>query len=91
MVSNKRSGSTSRASSRVQRADSSFARRFRSFKSERQKAPPAGFVDGNFVERFAELGPEDVERVMRGRGEFEGLIATKEQVLRVVEEMARMH
>lgn len=66
-------------------------RRYRSFKSERHTVPPAGFVDGNFVDRFAELSPENVERVMQGRNEYERLSATKEEVLRVVEEMARMH
>lgn len=73
-------------------ADSpSPSRSFRSFKSERQTSPPAGFVDGNFVERFAELSAEEVQKVMEGGNEHERLGVSKAEVLRVVEEMARMH
>ncbi|ORY81221.1 CPSF A subunit region-domain-containing protein [Leucosporidium creatinivorum] len=64
---------------------------FRSFKSERQTSPPAGFVDGNFVERFAELSAEEVDKVMEGGSEHERLGVSKAEVLRAVEEMARMH
>lgn len=69
----------------------SLSSSFRSFKSERQTSPPAGFIDGNFVEQFAELSAEDVERVMEGGNEHERLGVSAAEVLRVVEEVARLH
>jgi hypothetical protein len=48
-------------------------------------------VDGNFVERFAELSEEEITQVMEGRNEHEKLGVSAGEVLRIVEEMARMH
>lgn len=66
-------------------------RSWRSFKSERSIAPPAGFVDGDFVELFAELSKDDLVAVMEGGSEHEKLTASREELLKLVEELMRMH
>ena len=65
--------------------------RFRSFKSERRKSTAAGFVDGDFVERFADLSEETMQRVLAGTNEHERLELSVLEVLKTVEEAARLH
>lgn len=64
---------------------------WRAFKSERKVLPSAGFVDGDFVERFLELNDQDVEKVMNGGSEAEKMKVTKEALSQLVEELSRMH
>lgn len=65
---------------------------FRAFKTEYSTAPAAGFVDGTFVEELTNLSKEDVELVIQGGSEHERITdATAEDVVRLVEELQRMH
>ena len=64
---------------------------WRSFKSERKVLPSAGFVDGDFVERFLELTSEEIDAVLLGGTEAEKLSVGREEVMRLVEELSRMH
>lgn len=53
--------------------------------------PAAGFVDGTFVERFLDLEEDAQERVVQGRSEPEKLEVSREEVVALLEEMARVH
>ncbi|KAM0790402.1 hypothetical protein ACM66B_003284 [Microbotryomycetes sp. NB124-2] len=65
---------------------------WRSFKSDRQTLSSAGFVDGDFVQKFVELSPEDMERVVQGAGsEHQKLDVGVNEVLKLVEELSRLH
>ncbi|GAA5877302.1 hypothetical protein JCM3774_001631 [Rhodotorula dairenensis] len=64
---------------------------FRSYKSDKVVSSAAGFVDGTFVERFLDLGEAEQERVLAGRSEPEKLDVTREDVIALLEEMARTH
>lgn len=65
--------------------------RFRSYKSDKVVSPAAGFVDGAFVERFLDLDEAEQERVLAGRSEPEKLDVAREEVIALLEEMARTH
>lgn len=64
---------------------------FRAFRTARGTVPSAGFVDGDFVERFLGLGEEEGGRVMEGKSEFERLEEGRGDVMKLVEECARLH
>ena len=65
---------------------------YRAFKTEYHTDPAVGFIDGAFVEELLELSSEDVDRVMAGGTEHEKIIdASKEDVIRLIEELQRMH
>ncbi len=65
--------------------------RWRSFKSEVQRIPPAGFVDGNFVELLPTLSKDDLDRVAAGASEHENLSVGIGEAQRLVDELARLH
>jgi hypothetical protein len=48
-------------------------------------------VDGDFVERFADLSEETMQVVLAGKNEYEKLSHSVVEVLKVVEEAARLH
>ncbi|KAK4047115.1 hypothetical protein OIO90_006318 [Microbotryomycetes sp. JL221] len=64
---------------------------WRAFKSDRREAPSAGFVDGDFVSRCIELSAEDMDRVMAGGSEHERLPVSKHELVKLVEELSRLH
>lgn len=68
-----------------------FFHRFRSYRSDKVVSPSAGFVDGSYVERFLDLSEPDQDRVLAGRSEPERLDVTREEVIALLEEMARTH
>lgn len=65
---------------------------YRAFKTEYHTDPAVGFIDGAFVEELLELDSEDVDKVMAGGSEHESIVdVSKEDVIRLVEELQRMH
>jgi len=64
---------------------------YRTPKNPRGPRPFAGFIDGDFVERFLDLSDEEVKLVMSGRNEFERLHGTQEDVLQLVEQITALH
>lgn len=50
-----------------------------------------GFVDGDLVERFIKLSPEMQRVVMDGPGRAAPIRASVQEVIRIVEEMSRLH
>ena len=71
--------------------DPPFLHRFRSYHSDKVVSPSAGFVDGSYVERFLDLSEPEQDRVLAGRSEPERLDVTREEVIALLEEMARTH
>ncbi|KAK4046170.1 hypothetical protein OIV83_006279 [Microbotryomycetes sp. JL201] len=65
---------------------------WRAFKSDRRTVASAGFVDGDFVQQFVELSPEDMDKVVQGAGkEHQRLDVSTHEVLKLVEELSRLH
>ncbi|BGP20195.1 hypothetical protein JCM10213_005951 [Rhodosporidiobolus nylandii] len=64
---------------------------FRSFKSDKHTSPAAGFIDGTFVEQFLDLSAAQQDEVVRGQSEHETLSLGREEVVRLLEEVARAH
>ncbi|KWU45538.1 hypothetical protein RHOSPDRAFT_16259 [Rhodotorula sp. JG-1b] len=64
---------------------------FRSYHSDKVVSPSAGFVDGSYVERFLDLSEPEQDRVLAGRSEPERVDVTREEVIALLEEMARTH
>ncbi|GAA5997405.1 hypothetical protein JCM5350_003830, partial [Sporobolomyces pararoseus] len=64
---------------------------FRSFKIEKRSIPSSGFVDGSFVQQFLDLSATEQDQIMEGKSEFEKLPADKNEVIRVLEEVGRLH
>ncbi|GAA5952645.1 hypothetical protein JCM3765_002231 [Sporobolomyces pararoseus] len=64
---------------------------FRSFKIEKRSIPSSGFVDGTFVQQFLDLPAAEQDQIMEGRSEFARLQAEKNEVIRVLEEVGRLH
>lgn len=64
---------------------------FRSFKSPYRTSPSLGFIDGTFIEELTNLSVQDMEAVMEGSNQHERIDKSKEDVIRVVEELQRMH
>ncbi|GAA6009649.1 hypothetical protein JCM11491_001047 [Sporobolomyces phaffii] len=64
---------------------------FRSFKAENRTVPSKGFIDGSFVQQFLELSAGEQDKIMGGRTEFERLSASKGELVRVLEEVGRLH
>ena len=65
---------------------------YRAFKTEYRTDPAAGFIDGSFVEELTNLSKEEVEMAMQGGSEHETITGTTvEEVIRLVEELQRMH
>ncbi|KAK4702664.1 DNA damage-binding protein 1, partial [Phenoliferia sp. Uapishka_3] len=64
---------------------------WRSFKSERTVKPPAGFLDGNFVQLFASLPKEKIEQVLAGKSEHERISNSESELTKTVEELGRLH
>jgi hypothetical protein len=70
----------------------SFSRsRFRSFKADKRSIPSTGFVDGSFVQQFLDLSPSKQDEIMNGRSEYEKLSVGKNEVVKVLEEVGRLH
>lgn len=65
--------------------------RFRSFKAEKRAIPATGFVDGSFVQQFLDLSPAEQDKVMAGRNEYEKLQVEKTEIVRLLEEVGRLH
>ena len=64
----------------------------RAFKTEYRTDPAAGFIDGSFIEELTNLSKEEIEMVMQGGSEHEIITdASTEDVIRLVEELQRMH
>ncbi|SGY17674.1 BQ5605_C015g07854 [Microbotryum silenes-dioicae] len=66
-------------------------RSWRAFRSERQVATSAGFIDGDFIERFLTVSTSQVERIMAGGNEHERITMTSDELMRIVEGMSRLH
>lgn len=66
-------------------------RRYRAFKADKATTPSAGFVDGVFVEQFLDLSEAEQERVVQGASEHERLSLARHEVVRLLEEVARVH
>ncbi|KAL8286521.1 hypothetical protein RQP46_004538 [Phenoliferia psychrophenolica] len=64
---------------------------WRSFKSERTVRPPAGFLDGNFIQLFAGLPKDLIEKVLAGSSEHERLSGSESDILVPLEELGRLH
>ncbi|GAA5939977.1 uncharacterized protein JCM15063_004361 [Sporobolomyces koalae] len=64
---------------------------FRSFRADKRSTPSRGFVDGSFVQQFLDLEITEQDRVMAGRTEFEKLDVDKNEIVRVLEEVGRLH
>jgi DNA damage-binding protein 1 len=65
---------------------------FRAFKAEYRTQPAAGFIDGNLLETLLVLDKEDIARVLQGTSEYEAITShSQEEVMRLVEELQRMH
>ncbi|KDE08581.1 hypothetical protein MVLG_01354 [Microbotryum lychnidis-dioicae p1A1 Lamole] len=64
---------------------------WRAFRSERQVATSAGFIDGDFIERFLTVSTSQVERIMAGGNEHERITMTSDELMRIVEGMSRLH
>ena len=66
--------------------------RFRAFQSKGKPASePFRFVDGDLIERFLDLSPEDMEKVIKGDKESDRLDRTVEELKNTVEVLKRMH
>ncbi|GAA5871751.1 hypothetical protein JCM8547_008132 [Rhodosporidiobolus lusitaniae] len=64
---------------------------FRAFKSDKQRLPSTGFIDGSFVETFLDLSREEQEKAVQGKSEHQALGVKREDVVRLLEEVARAH
>ncbi|GJN94374.1 hypothetical protein Rhopal_007453-T1 [Rhodotorula paludigena] len=64
---------------------------YRAFKADKATTPSAGFVDGVFVEQFLDLSEDEQERVVQGASEHERLSLARHEVVRLLEEVARVH
>ncbi|GAA5973926.1 hypothetical protein JCM21900_005000 [Sporobolomyces salmonicolor] len=64
---------------------------FRAYKSNRRTLPSAGFVDGSFVELFLDLAVEEQDAVLAGRSAAERIGVARGEVVRVLEDVARLH
>lgn len=51
----------------------------------------AGFIDGDFIERFSDLSEEQVQSALDGRNEAEHLSGGKGDILHMVEQIAALH
>ncbi|KAG8965789.1 hypothetical protein FRC03_000160 [Tulasnella sp. 419] len=47
----------------------------------------AGFLDGDFIERFLDLSEEEAEETLRGRNEAEKMRVSREEVIEMVESL----
>ncbi|GAA6037467.1 hypothetical protein JCM8097_008202 [Rhodosporidiobolus ruineniae] len=66
---------------------------FRTFKSDKLRLAPRGFIDGVFVEQFLDLPVEVQDEIVKGKSEHERVEVEggREEVVRLVEEVARAH
>lgn len=53
--------------------------------------PSSGFIDGDFIETLTQCTDEQIEEIRKGSNEFEKLQGGKDDLLKLVEELARMH
>lgn len=65
--------------------------RYRAFKADKLKTPSTGFIDGDFVQSFLDLSKDVQEQVMQGKSEHERLTVDKAEIVRLLEEVARVH
>lgn len=64
---------------------------FRAFKAEYRTEPSAGFIDGTLLENLLSLDEKDIHQVLQGTSDYEKITTSKEEVVRLVEELQRMH
>ncbi|BGO95653.1 hypothetical protein NBRC10512_004328 [Rhodotorula toruloides] len=64
---------------------------YRAYKADKLKTPSTGFIDGDFVQSFLDLSKDVQEQVMQGKSEHERLTVDKAEVVRLLEEVARVH
>lgn len=64
---------------------------WRSFKTDHKQVPSSGFIDGDFIETLSQCTDEQIEEIIKGSNEFEKLEAGKDDLLKLVEDLARMH
>ena len=71
---------------------------FRSFFSERRIEPATGFIDGDLIESIVEMPKDLLQNVLTGlkmkrgnNGEQEATSMTKEDLLKLVEDLAQIH
>lgn len=64
---------------------------FRAFKAEYRTAPSAGFIDGTILENLLSLDEQAISQVLVGSSEYERVATDREEVVRLVEELQRMH
>ncbi|MBN3294965.1 DDB1 protein, partial [Amia calva] len=68
---------------------------WRSFHTERKTEPAAGFVDGDLIESFLDLGRTKMQEVVSGLQIDDGSgmkrEATVDEVIKIVEELTRIH
>jgi len=58
---------------------------WRSFCNERKTVEASNILDGDLIEQFLELGPDEMERVA------EGVPATVDELTKRIEDLARLH
>jgi hypothetical protein len=64
---------------------------WRAFKTDHKQVPSSGFIDGDFIETLTQCTDEQIEEIRKGSNEFEKLQGGKDDLLKLVEELARMH
>ncbi|KAI9141453.1 mono-functional DNA-alkylating methyl methanesulfonate N-term-domain-containing protein [Paraphysoderma sedebokerense] len=64
---------------------------WRSFSNERKTVPPKGFIDGDLVETILDLSRDAVQDVIQGKKGGEKLNTTVDDLLRLVEDVSRVH
>ncbi|GEM11024.1 DNA damage-binding protein 1 [Rhodotorula toruloides] len=64
---------------------------YRAFKADKLKTPSAGFIDGDFVQSFLDLAENMQAQVMQGKSEHQRLGVEKAEIVRLLEEVARVH
>lgn len=64
---------------------------FRAFKAEYRTEPSAGFIDGALLETLLLLDDAIIDKVLQGTSEYEKVAVSKGEVVRLVEELQRMH
>ena len=76
-------------------ADQSIGRldhaEWRAYASTHRKFEARGFIDGEYVEQFAELSDEVARKVLAGASEHERIDASLADVRRLVEAIERLH
>lgn len=68
---------------------------WRSFHTERKTEPPVGFIDGDLIERCLDISRDTLAKVITGLQMDDGSgvkrDATVDDIIKLVEELSRIH